>query len=295
VFTRPSRAEQEREQARIHLARAQVLEATNAASHQLREKVAPAVAVAARDARDWAVPKAAEAKAWAGPKAHDARVWATPHVERGLEVAGPKVEAVVEKLTPAVDAARDRIVDELLPRVVEAVNAASVAAAGATAATGVAASTAKKRSVDAAAVLRGEAIATRPRQKRSKGKFLLVLSLLAAAGGAAFAAFKRQSPQEDPWAVPPGSYSTESSAPSSAPSSSAPGAPSDLDDVGAGDPLASGDASDALGGTGNSLADPGVPGLTTDSSPSGATATGDPLTDPIEDVEGGPNNTGGRA
>jgi len=280
----------------MHLARAQVLEATNAASHQLREKVAPAVAVAARDARDWAVPKAAEARAWAGPKAHDARVWATPHLERGLEVAGPKVEAVVEKLTPAVDAARDRIVDELLPRVVEAVNAASVAAAGATTATGVAAATARKRSVDAAAVLRGEAIATRPRQKRSKGKFLLVLSVLAAAGGAAFAAFKRQSPQEDPWAVPPGSYSTETSAPSSLPTSSAPGSPSDLDDVGAGgDPLASGDASDALGGTGNSLADPGVPGLTTDSTPSGATATGDPLTDPIEDVEGGPNNTGGRA
>ena len=119
MFTRPSRAaEKEREQARIHLARAQVLEATNAANRQLRETIAPAVALKAHEAREWAVPKAAEARAWAGPKAHDAKVWAAPHVERGLEAAGPKVEAAVEKLTPAVDAARDKIVDEMLPRVV---------------------------------------------------------------------------------------------------------------------------------------------------------------------------------
>ena len=275
MFTRPSRAEQEREQARLHLARAQLLEATNAASHQLRDVIAPAVAV-----------KAADAKAWAGPKAHEAKAWATPHVERGLEAAGPRVEAAVEKLTPAVDAARDKIVDELLPRVVEAVNAAAVAAAGATTATSVVAGTAKKRGLDAAAVLRGEAV-IKPVKHRSSSKrrLLLVLTVLVAAGGAAFAAFKRQAPQEDPWAVPPGSYPTPTPEPAQS-----------------GDPLASGDASDALGGTGNSLADPDVPGLTTES---GATAgsgdsfgstesTVDPLTSPIEDVEG-PNNTGGRA
>ncbi|HKG51155.1 MAG TPA: hypothetical protein VKB14_12005, partial [Actinomycetales bacterium] len=293
MFTRPSRAEQEREQARLHLARAQLLEATNAASHQLRDVIAPAVAVKARDAKDWAGPKAADARAWAGPKAQEAKAWAAPHVERGLEVAGPRVEAAVEKLTPAVDAARDKIVDELLPRVVEAVNAASVAAAGATTATTVAAGTARKRSKDAAAVLRGEAIAKPIKQPRSKRKLFLVLSVLVGVGSAVFAAFKRQSPQEDPWAVPPGSPASSTTEPGVAGDASASG-----DTLTSGDPLASGDASDALGGTGNSLADPDVPGLTTDSGAtagpveaSGTERTVDPLTSPIEDVEGGPNNT----
>ena len=254
----------------MRLARAQLLEATNAATHQLRDVIAPAMAVKARDAKEWA-----------GPRAADARAWAAPHVERGLEAAGPRVEAAVEKLTPAVDAARDKIVDELLPRVVEAVHAASVAAAGATAATTVAAETARSRSKDAAAVLRGEAIVKR-RKQRSRRRWYVVFVALAAAGGAAFAVLKRQTPQEDPWAVPPGSYPTPSSEPSAT-----------------GDPLASGDASDALGGTGNSLADPDVPGLTTDSSATAGPVAGteggvDPLTSPIEDVEG-PNNTGGRA
>jgi hypothetical protein len=293
VFTRPSRAELE--QARIQQARAQLLEATSAANKQLRETIAPAVALAARDAREWAGPKAAEAKAWAGPKAQDAKAWAAPHIEHGLEVAAPKVEAAVEKLTPAVDAARDKIVDELLPRVVEAVNAASVAAAGATTATTVAAATAKKRGADAAAVLRGEAVVKR-KSSRGKGKTLLVLSLLAAVGGAVFAVLQRRTPQEDPWAIPPGSYPTPES--SSGTSGASGGA------VGSQDPLASGDASDALGGTGNSLADPDVPGLTTESGTDvgsgdsfgtgGSTANVDPLTAPIEDVEG-QNNTGGRA
>lgn len=246
--TRTSRAGQ---------ARAQVVDATSAASHQLRERVGPAVD-RARDAREWAT-----------PHARDAREWATPRVEKGLEAAAPKVEAAVDRLTPAVDALHDKIVDDLLPRLVDVVNAA--AAAGLSAGSD-AADTAKSRGGGAVAVIRGEAIA-KPHRRRGR-TLLLVLTALSAAGAAAFAVFKRQAPQDDPWAVPESSYPTPSPVPA--------GGTSD-DDA----PLATGDASDALDASGGTLADADVPGLTVDSAAAQDAATestGDPLTDPIERV-----------
>lgn len=272
MFTRTSRADR---------ARAQVLDVTSSASHQLREKVAPVVAVAARDAK----------------------VWATPHMERGIEVAAPRVEAAVERVSPAVDAARDKIVEDLLPRLVEAVNAAATAGAAATAVTAATTTTARKRGKDVLAVARGEAVA---KPKRKGHTWLLVLTGLAAAAGAAFAVFKRQAPSDDPWAVPPTTYPTSGtstsasssvSTDSSSASSTGAGTDSGIGSTSAvggseGAALSSGDAGDALDG-GASIADADVPGLTVDSAAAKEAVTqqsdgdaqgADPLTDPIEKV-----------
>ncbi len=251
-------------------AKASVQDAAAAAQHHLRETVAPVVAA----------------------KAHDAKEWATPKVERGLEAAAPKVEAAVEKISPAVDAARDKLVDDLLPRLVDAVNAA--AAAGATAAAAGAA--AKSRSGDAVAVLKGEAVAKRPHRKR---KFFLLTALVAAVG-AALAVFKKQQPKDDPWAVPAGTYPTTStftsdtSSPSATEGAGSTGTTATAATDAALDSGAAGDVLDDGAGEAE------VPGLTADSAAAAEAITdaaedtstggsakkqGDPLTDPIDQVE----------
>lgn len=129
-------------------------------------------------------------------KARDARKWAAPHVEHGRKAAAPKIEAAVEKVSPAVDAARDKL-DDWMPRVLEA-------AATAGAAAGAAAGEYRSRTGDAVAVLKGEA-AIKPKRRRVLRKLMLV-PLVAAAAGAAYAAFKARAPKDDPWAVPTGTY-----------------------------------------------------------------------------------------
>lgn len=238
--------------------KASAQDAAAAAGHHLRETVAPAVVA----------------------KAHDAKEWAAPKVERGLEAAAPKVEAAVEKISPAVDAARDKLVDDLLPRLVDAVNAA--AAAGATAAAAGAA--AKSRSGDAVAVLKGEAVAKRPRRKR---RFLLLTALMAAVSAAVAVVRKRQ-PKDDPWAVPAGTYPTTSSLSSGTSGSDSPATDAALGTGAAGAALDEGSEAEVPGLTADSAAaaeaisDAAGEGTSTSGS---ATKQGDPLTDPIDEVE----------
>ena len=96
--------------------------ASSAASvaEQLRERVGPAVEQAAGNAMEWGQ-----------PRVEAARLWAKPRVEHGIEVAAPKLESVVSGLAPKVDTARDKIVDELLPRLAEAIAAFTAASAAA--------------------------------------------------------------------------------------------------------------------------------------------------------------------
>jgi hypothetical protein len=149
---------------------------------QLRERVAPAVGQAAESA-----------KGWGQPRVEAARDWARPRVEHGIEVAAPKLESAVSGLAPKVDTARDKIVDELLPRVTEAITAwAAVSAA--------AKDEAVSRSQGAAAVISGEATASTKRRKRSR--VLLTLSILAAAAAGAMAFLKKSAPKDDPWTTP---------------------------------------------------------------------------------------------
>jgi len=172
VFTRKSRAERAREQ---------MADTAATVSEQLRERLAPAVAVKARDAKSWAAPRVERG------------------VGRGLEAAAPRVESAVEKVSPKVDAARDKLVEDLLPRLVVALNAAAAAGHVASDAGG----EARTRGKGAAAVLRGTAVA-KPKHRRRR-RFLLV-AMLAAAVSAAVAVVKSRSAKEDPWAIPSTTY-----------------------------------------------------------------------------------------
>ena len=149
---------------------------------QLRERVAPAFGQAAESAKEWGQ-----------PHVEAARHWAKPHVEHGIEIAAPRLESAVSGLAPKVDIARDKIVDELLPRVTEAITAWAAASAAAK-------DEVVSRSTGAAAVVAGDAVASPKRKKR--GRVLMVLGLLGAAGAAATSFLKRSAPKDDPWATP---------------------------------------------------------------------------------------------
>ncbi len=158
--------------------------ASSAASvaDQLRERVGPAVEQAAGSAMEWGQ-----------PRVEAARLWAKPRVEHGIEVAAPKLESVVSGLAPKVDTARDKIVDELLPRLTEAITAFTAASTAAK-------DEALTRGAGAAAVISGDASATPKRKK--KGRLLLILGLLGAAAAGVATFMKKSAPKDDPWATP---------------------------------------------------------------------------------------------
>ena len=149
---------------------------------QLRGRVAPAVGQAAETAKEWGQ-----------PRVEAARDWARPRVEHGIEVAAPKLESAVSGLAPKVDTARDKIVDELLPRVAEAITALAAASTAAK-------DEAVSRSQGASAVLSGDAVASAKHKK--KGRVLLILSVLAGTTAAAMVFLKKSAPKDDPWTTP---------------------------------------------------------------------------------------------
>lgn len=128
---------------------------------------------------------AVHAKEWAAPRAE--RAW-----HEGKKAAAPKIEAAAEKAIPLVDTAHDRLVDDILPKLVAAVTAAAGAAAvGAD----------KAREV-ADAKLTELAHITPPKKKRTGAKVFWTIAGLAALG-AVYAAFRRSGPTTDPWAEDP--------------------------------------------------------------------------------------------
>jgi hypothetical protein len=149
---------------------------------QLRERVVPAVGQAAESAKEWGQ-----------PHVEAARDWARPRVEHGIEVAAPRLESAVSGLAPKVDTARDKIVDELLPRIAEAITALAVASTAAK-------NESVSRGQGAAAVLSGDAIASPTHSKKSR--MLLILGVLAAAAAATMAVLKKSAPMDDPWTTP---------------------------------------------------------------------------------------------
>jgi hypothetical protein len=176
VFHSKSRTEQLQDQsASLAISAAGVAE-------QLRERVVPAVGQVAGSAMEWGQ-----------PRVEAARLWAKPRVEHGIEVAAPKLESVVSGLAPKVDTARDKIVEDLLPRLAEAI-------AAFTAASTAAKDEAVTRGTGAASVLSGDATASPKRKK--KGRLLLILGLLGAAAAGVATFMKKSAPKDDPWATP---------------------------------------------------------------------------------------------
>jgi hypothetical protein len=176
VFHSKSRAEQLQDQS------ASLASSAASVAEQLRERVGPVVEQAAGTAMEWGQ-----------PRVEAARLWAKPRVEHGIEVAAPKLESVVSGLAPKVDSARDKIVDELLPRLTEAI-------AAFTAATTAAKDEAVSRGAGAASVISGDASAT-PKRKR-KGRLLLILGLFTATAAGIATFVKKSAPKDDPWATP---------------------------------------------------------------------------------------------
>jgi hypothetical protein len=244
---------------RADRARDEIAESASTLSEQLRGRVAP-VALKARDAKVWMAPRVERG------------------VERGLEAAAPRVELAVERVSPKVDAARDKLVEDLLPRLVDALNAA--AAAGHSAAE--AGEEVRHRTKGAAAVLKGDAVAKPAKHRRRR---FLVFTMLVAGIGAAVAAFKSRSSKDDPWAIPSTTYSspgaagapspgpTTSSASSTGPTTSTASTPP----TGTGAHQADVDLRDSATGAGTGMTSASEAGK--DAVEDAATLQGDELTD----------------
>ena len=178
-------------------AREQLLQAaqlSGSATEQLRDKVAPTLAQAAF--------AATTAKELAQPHVKAAQQWAKPHFEHGVELAAPKVDAAVQTLVPKVDTARDKIVEELLPRIATALTAAAAASVAAREEALAVGHEAAVRGTGAKLVLTGEAVAKPKRSLGVGGKVGLIVGLVAIVGAAAAYFVKKSAPKEDPWATP---------------------------------------------------------------------------------------------
>lgn len=151
------------------------------------EQVSEAASTQAHVAVDKAAEKAADLKS----VAHDLIDRAAPHVAAARESAPQKVVEVADAVAPKVGQAKDTFVDDVLPKVAEAV---ATLAAGAATAKHVAGDTAH-RAPEAYAVLRGESVA---KKKSKKGRYLL-LGIIAL--GAAAVAYKKSTEKQDPWAT----------------------------------------------------------------------------------------------
>ncbi|NIZ90708.1 hypothetical protein [Kineococcus rubinsiae] len=192
---------------------------------------------AVEGAKEWATPVAKDAVDWATPHVGAARDWAQPKLEKGWsatqEAAAPRLAAAAAAttaaVTPVVEQAREKLVEDVLPRLSEAAHhagtAAQVAAApavaaatakaaavgakatGAAAVTAGAAGAAKHRSADALAVLKGEAVV----KPKHRGRKVLLVALVVGLGAAAFSAL-RKGKDEDPWATPGATWTPTASA-----------------------------------------------------------------------------------
>ncbi|WP_345710870.1 hypothetical protein, partial [Kineococcus glutinatus] len=173
----------------------------------LAEKVGPAVG-AARErvaphvghAREWAAPHVGTAAVKVAPAvvaAKEARERVAPHVEHARE-------RIAEEVVPALESVRERLVEEVVPKLA----AATTAAAGAAAVAGSEfAGEARTRSSDALAVLKGEAVVTKPR-KRGRGRRVLRVLLVLGTVAAGVAVVQRRRSAEDPWASPGATWTT---------------------------------------------------------------------------------------
>ncbi|MDO8143747.1 hypothetical protein [Isoptericola sp. 178] len=160
-------------------------------------EVTAALVGAGTRAADSAKDAAGQAKDWAGPR-YDAFVeWLRPRAEKAwydsVQAAAPRVEEAAGKAAPLVDTAHDKIVDEYLPQIVTAFNAAAARAA-------VTAGEASKAAQKAArAAEKSARKAQRRSQRRKTVGWTLALGGAAAAG---YAFYRRAQPQNDPWAEP---------------------------------------------------------------------------------------------
>ena len=166
---------------------ADLLEQASAIGHVVSERAVEAgkaAAALANQGVDWATPKIAAAIDWATPRAENA--W-----REGVKAAAPKIEAAAQAVKPAVASAQEKLVADILPRLVAAADAAADAAAEA-------AAKAEARVDNRIDEIVQAATAAEPKSSRGK-KFRWVL-VGAAVAGTGYLLWKRTKPIEDPWA-----------------------------------------------------------------------------------------------
>ncbi|MBC7290771.1 MAG: hypothetical protein H5T83_05475 [Actinotalea sp.] len=151
--------------------------------------------VTATHLADQARYQAAVAKEWATPHVEHGVDWARPRLEKALAEgkhrAAPHVESAARRAVPVVDTAHDKLVDDLLPKIVAAVGAAAAAtAAGAD----------KAHDVTAAKLSDLAHVQTK---KSHKGRNFFLFLALGGALAAAYQAWRRSTPTTDPWAEDP--------------------------------------------------------------------------------------------
>lgn len=152
--------------ARLSDASVRAAEAADVLAHQAK--------VAAEKAREWAAPRAQ--KAW----------------EEGRKAAAPKIEAAAASAIPLVDRGHDKLVDEILPKLVAAVETAAAAtASGAD----------RAREVADAKLTEIAHLAPPPRRRTGAKVFWSIAGLAIAAG--VLAVLRRRRPADDPWAEEP--------------------------------------------------------------------------------------------
>ena len=145
---------------------------------------------------------AVHAREWSTPRIEAFVEWLTPRLEKAysesLKAAAPHVEKAAEKAGPAIDTAHDRLVDELIPKLVAAFNEAAEKAH----VTAEHAAGAIHEHADAVAnAAAGAAESAEARKSHAAAKAFFVVATLAAAG-AAGAAWYRSRTSVDPWAEP---------------------------------------------------------------------------------------------
>lgn len=156
------------------------------------------IADRAADLAEHAKTSALHAKDWAEPRVEHLVESTRPRAEKlwhdGVRAAQPKVERAAEKSLPMVDTAHDKLVDDLLPKLVASLTAAAAAtAAGAD----------KARDVTSAKLSEIAHVEPPKPPKSHTGAKVFWLVAAVAAIGAAFTAWRSSRPTTDPWAEQP--------------------------------------------------------------------------------------------
>ncbi len=149
----------------------------------VKDRIAPAVQSAAHEARG----RGTHVAERVGPAAVATK-------ERVVPAAITAKDVAIEKATPVVETARDKLVDDLLPRIAEAAVAAAAAAAAA-----------RDNAVESAQEAAEQAARNLPanRRKRRRRRFALAATLVAAGAAGAAAWKSRQGERPDPWTPAP--------------------------------------------------------------------------------------------
>ena len=164
-------------------------------SRELKKAAAETASAAAeysstalKDGLDKAQELLAEAQKQAGPILRDAKVRTADFASRRLDDLEPHIKDALEKVSPAVDAARDKVTDDLLPKLQGALHQAAEHPAVAEA---------TKRGSAAVQALKGELEPVKKKSKFKKvAKFLAIGAIVA---GAVAAVRHFLAPKDDGW------------------------------------------------------------------------------------------------